>query len=294
MTEKNLQVLTSYLSPILVRQAMQNPQLPQEATADSLPAAVFFADIAGFTTLTNHLIEVHGPNGVEKITELLNTYFEKLIAIIDEHGGEVVKFAGDALLALWPVISNETLAEATLRATQCGLAVQNRLKDYQVEQETLSLRVTISAGTVGSFYLGGIFSRWEFLVTGQPLIDVAYGDRLNKIPHQVLLTPAAAIQVQASVAGQLLTENHLQVSHIIASLAPRPVEPLRPTLDLAPTLKNYIPGAIKHRLDAGQTDWLAELRYITVLFVNLPDLINPSLDEAQTVMHTLQTALYGP
>src|SRR5258708_16993913 len=44
---------------------------------------------------------------------------------------------------------------------------------------------------------------------------------------------------------------------------------------------------------AGQTGWLAELRRVTVLFVNLPDLNQTtSLEQAQTVASTLQTVLY--
>ena len=58
-------------------------------------------------------------------------------------------------------------------------------------------------------------------------------------------------------------------------------------------LRAYIPGAILARLAAGQSGWLAELRRVTVLFINLPDLTySTSLDQAQAVMQALQTALY--
>jgi class 3 adenylate cyclase len=58
-------------------------------------------------------------------------------------------------------------------------------------------------------------------------------------------------------------------------------------------MRAYIPGAILTRLAAGQISWLAELRRVTVIFINLPDLNHTMpLEQAQTVMRTLQAALY--
>src|SRR5262249_8348211 len=57
----------------------------------------------------------------------------------------------------------------------------------------------------------------------------------------------------------------------------------------------FIPAAVRTRLAAGQTGWLAELRTVSVLFVNLPTLVDPpaeAVDQVQRVMLTLQEALY--
>ena len=71
------------------------------AGRERLAAAVLFADISGFTALTERLART-GPAGVEELTELLNDCFGRLVKLVVDHGGDVVKFAGDALLALWP------------------------------------------------------------------------------------------------------------------------------------------------------------------------------------------------
>ena len=45
------------------------------------------------------------PAGVETLARILNEYFGQLIDIIHEYGGDVVKFAGDAVIAVWPIVS---------------------------------------------------------------------------------------------------------------------------------------------------------------------------------------------
>jgi tetratricopeptide (TPR) repeat protein len=58
-------------------------------------------------------------------------------------------------------------------------------------------------------------------------------------------------------------------------------------------LRAFIPGAILARLAAGQAGWLAELRRVTVIFINLHDLdYAMPLEQAQSLMQTLQTSLY--
>ena len=88
-------------------------------------AAVLFADISGFTPLAERLAR-RGPAGAEELSALLNAYFARLMALIAEHGGEVITFAGDGLLAVWPATDQDDgLATATCDAGRCALAVQS-------------------------------------------------------------------------------------------------------------------------------------------------------------------------
>src|SRR5687767_4258264 len=67
---------------------------------DLLWGAVLFVDISGFTRLTQVLSE-EGPKGVERLSQVVNRFFDSLIELLADHGGEAVKFAGDAILAVW-------------------------------------------------------------------------------------------------------------------------------------------------------------------------------------------------
>jgi class 3 adenylate cyclase len=56
--------------------------------------ALLFVDISGFTVLSQKL-------DIESLKNHINDYFTKMLAIVDKWGGDVVKFAGDALYIIW-------------------------------------------------------------------------------------------------------------------------------------------------------------------------------------------------
>ncbi len=80
-------------------------------------AAILLGDLRGFTRMTN---ERPG----EEVIGLLNTYFDCVVPPIEAHGGEVLKFMGDGLLAIFPLadadpaeICRAALAVAAVSAT---------------------------------------------------------------------------------------------------------------------------------------------------------------------------------
>ncbi len=68
--------------------------LPERAEGTAL-----FADISGFTPLTEALARALGPRrGIEELTAQINRVYDALIAGVERYGGSVVSFAGDAPL----------------------------------------------------------------------------------------------------------------------------------------------------------------------------------------------------
>lgn len=257
------------------------------------PCAVLFADISGFTALTERLAE-EGPEGVETLTSVLNDYFGRMVNAIEAHGGDVVKFAGDALLALWPTSSTSDLHTLTLIATQCAVQIQSELRDYTAAGgERLSLKVAVGSGTVRAFRIGGVFRRWEFAVCGDPINQV---EVVNSAcgPGDVGLSATARATLGESVTTSPLPLDCHQVLRLTHEIKPTALEVPVVKQDDIGTLKSLIPAAIHQRLEAGQSVWLAELRRISVLFVNLPGLTAETpIEEAHQAMRTLQTALYS-
>src|SRR6266540_1159508 len=91
---------SSFLPDYVVRLlADQHGVLPLVQRADGVAV---FADIVGFTSMSAALADV-GPEGTEELSEILNSFFARMIDLVTGHGGTVAKFAGDALRPRrWP------------------------------------------------------------------------------------------------------------------------------------------------------------------------------------------------
>ena len=106
--------LASYVPNVIVRRLACDPRPLREPLAEQLAGAVLVADVSGFTPLAESLAR-YGPRGAEMLTGILNDYFGRAMDVITAHGGDVVRFAGDAVLAAW-YDPGQDAAELTRRA----------------------------------------------------------------------------------------------------------------------------------------------------------------------------------
>jgi hypothetical protein len=89
------QLIEQYLSEV------DDEQMPPDEMEKTCPpsverfhAALLFVDISGFTVLSQRL-------PVDALRLHINAYFKKILDIIFKYGGDVIKFAGDALFIVW-------------------------------------------------------------------------------------------------------------------------------------------------------------------------------------------------
>jgi class 3 adenylate cyclase/tetratricopeptide (TPR) repeat protein len=290
--------LASYVPALVVRRLADWREPLAEAESERFVAAVLFADISGFTALTERLAGT-GPGGVEALTELLNGCFGELVELVGEHGGEVVKFAGDALLAIWP--TDGDTSRVTAWAAQCALAMQQSLQQSELAARVqLSVRIAVGSGEVSVAHLGGARGRWEVVVGGPAVVQVCATEQLAG-PGDVVLSPAAL-----DLLGDLVTGGQVRLGagglpafRLAAVRSPtRDAPSVRragPVEAAGPALRGYVPAAVTARLAAGQSAWVSELRTVSVLFVRLPGLddISPdALEQAQQLVGAVQEALY--
>ena len=82
----------------------------------TLEAAIWLSDLRGFTGLSGRLAP-------PDLIQLLNTTFDAQVPAIETHGGQVLKFMGDGLLAIFPVTAGpEAACTAALEAAEQALA----------------------------------------------------------------------------------------------------------------------------------------------------------------------------
>ena len=160
-------------------------------------ASVLFLDITGFTNLSEAMCQI-GPEGVSLLATVINDYFGTLNQLIMAFGGDVLKFCGDAVMAMWTHAPKDALV---MRATCCAIKLQQQLGEYEVKtvNRTLRIKITISAGKISSMFVGGERRRWEYLISGPPLRQLGpLGDIVKG--GEVLLTVGAWDNVRGQIS----------------------------------------------------------------------------------------------
>lgn len=301
ITVEQLEALSVYAPPPVTRLALRDPHQKFEGMSRRFHAATVFADISGFTPLAEALAS-GGVRGAEELTGILNDVFEALITTVELHGGQVVKFGGDALSLIWPC-EPAGLAEAVWRALQAAFAMQVAMAKFTIVPTSqgefqLRMKTGISAGELLEIHAGGEFSRWEYVLAGAPMtsmssaekhaeagqivVDAATwqligGHRLNDISAT---KNSKKLDIRESHAfGQEIAPGFYELTHLWSSYQPASLPPpewstLDPALaaKVAATLRGYIPGAIASILETGHKDMLAELKPMTVCFVGFSDI----------------------
>ena len=285
----------SFVPTVIRERALLGPDTLNAAGSKEHVAGVLFADISGFTALTETLSQ-RGDEGAEELTRLLNRYFGIIIDTIELAGGDILKFAGDALLAVWPCTNGEVeLPGVVAKLVDVSRIMQQELHDFEVAPGIhLSMKLAVGAGDISMVHLGGVFDRWEFVVSGKPLAQLGRANDAAEAGEIVVAEEAAALlpdsyETVLAAPGVLRFE---RASTSPMALTGAPPEHL-PDLEQTEQLLTFLPAAIRQRVAAGYADWLCELRPVTIVFMNLPGFgVDTPLNIAQEAMRTLQTSLY--
>lgn len=157
-------------------------------SGEEIDAVIWFADLRGSTALSERL-------GERKFLELLNEYFECTAGAVLAHRGEVLRFIGDASLAVFPLASGEAAArcDACERAIAAAREARTRTKSANARRAAAGL--TGFEGGIG-LHLGrvlygniGTAERLEFSVIGAAANEAARVEALSRTTgHDVVVS----------------------------------------------------------------------------------------------------------
>ncbi|KQS76431.1 adenylate cyclase [Rhizobium sp. Leaf383] len=134
-------------------------------SGDTIRAAILICDMRDFTALSNLWPR-------DDVIDILNGYFDALCIPVEENGGEILKFMGDGLLAIFP-LENAGACSNLLLAVE---GAERRIRSLNVAQEG-SGRPELRYGMgihIGDVMYGNIGSesRLDFTVIG-PAVNLA-------------------------------------------------------------------------------------------------------------------------
>lgn len=158
-------------------------------SVESIRAVLWYADIRGFTKIAESTPGL-------AVIEMLNEIFETLTASLRARGGQVLKFIGDGMLAIFPLADtapDETCGHALCAAAEAMQAVgrlseARRVKDKPVAAVDLALhRGEVLYGNIGAA------DRLDFTVIGPAVNEVARIETLcEPLGHSVLISAELA------------------------------------------------------------------------------------------------------
>jgi adenylate cyclase len=160
--------------------------------------AILFADIRGYTEFS----EDRDP---ETVVEVLNHYFQRQADIVSEYGGDIDKFVGDQIMA---VFHGEAMSQ---NAVACSLAIQGVMVELGREYAKAELEIGIGVD-VGDVVVGAMGSsqRMDYTVLGDH-VNVAARLCSNAAPKETLITESVYKEVRGSQAFALKALEPIQV-----------------------------------------------------------------------------------
>ncbi|MBA3453251.1 MAG: adenylate/guanylate cyclase domain-containing protein [Deltaproteobacteria bacterium] len=160
-------VLRTYLGPNAA-QIVQAGRV-RRGHGEQIHAAIWFCDLRDFTVLSQALPP-------DQMLQLLDAYFEAVSGPVVDHGGEILKFIGDAMLAIFPVAGSGA-ADSARRAVTAAVAALDRFATDVAQAKGPALGRELGMGLalhVGEVFYGNIGARdrLDFTVIG-PAVNMA-------------------------------------------------------------------------------------------------------------------------
>ncbi|HVZ00329.1 MAG TPA: adenylate/guanylate cyclase domain-containing protein [Dongiaceae bacterium] len=155
--------------------------------ADTIDTVIWYSDLVQFTRIADEIEREH-------LLGLLNDYASPLVESIEEHGGEVLKFVGDGILAIFP---DEGRARAPSNALDAALQAEARVNALNASRRAQGLRTTdfYLSLHVGNLLFGnfGSSKRLDFTVLGPAVNEASrIGGMCRSLEQRVIVSSAFA------------------------------------------------------------------------------------------------------
>lgn len=249
-------------------------------------AVGMFLDLSGFSRMTDALMQ-HGQHGAEVLAGLMRGVFDPLVRSIFEYGGKIVSFAGDGIMALYPVEQDKT--QTALRALASAWVIQQELL-RDPERTTvygsfpLSVKIGITVGSTDWRILRSEDGSQATYYFRGSSVDGSADAEHHAFAGEILLTGSMHDLLQDWIEAQPHGSFHRFIGFL--GEAPTPSPYTLPSVDVK-IARLFMPEeVIVH-------DVRSEFRQIVNLFMRIPDLPDDRLKTFIDVVFELRRQYGG-
>jgi len=253
--------LGTYLPQDRLRALANNTTLPDHTSGSAI-----FADISGFTPLTEKLTQSLGPRkGVEKLSRMLNKVYGAMIDQVENFGGSIISFAGDSVIGWFEEVGS---SPASLRAVTCARSMQSAMEEFA----GLSLKVSITTGSARRFVVGDPGIQLLDTLAGMTIAKLATGERLAKRGEIVIDEPTCfllggEISITDERRDEATSEKYLVIGSPTNTASPQPFSPLSDDAVPFEKLQPWLLPFLFEREVTGLITFLTELRPAVPVFM---------------------------
>ena len=250
---------------------------------DRVEGAALFADISGFTPLTEALAREFGSKrGPEALTAVLDRVSHAVIAELDRFDGDVIYFSGDAITC-WLGQDDGSRATAAAVAMQAAIERVGRVVTPGGAEVQLTMKIAIAVGRARRFVVGDPRLQLIDVLAGGLIDDLAAAEQLAEKGETVLDESAVArLGDRVLLAGSRVDEESGRRVGVLDRLTVTVAETPAAEPDALPEalVRPWLLAPVWDRVRAGRGEFLAELRPAIPVFVRFAGIDYDEDDEA--------------
>jgi class 3 adenylate cyclase len=271
-----------------------------EILPEHAEGAALFADISGYTPMSEALSRAYGPRqGAEELINLINLIFNALVDEVNRYRGTVIGFVGDAISCWFDdrVFDMVQHPNGSLRAVACAFAMQSAIERFDrialpgENPISIGIKITIASGPICRFQVGDPAIQRMLVLAGKTLQRMEEGEHLVRRGevladyHTVERLGAGVVlaEQRSSDRGNLFTV----LARLNQDVSPCPWPDIHPEDLNKDQVRPWLLPQVYERLKEGQGEFLTELRPVAVSFVRFSSIDYDHDEQAENKLNDL-------
>lgn len=191
-------LLETYVGPHAAEMVLAGAT--RRGSGTTVRAAIMICDLRDFTRISDSWPR-------DDVIDLLNGYFDAMVEPITQHGGEILKFIGDGLLAIFPLSQPQACAKLLYAVSDARQAMAAlNVRNAEAGRAPLNYGIGVHLGDVMYGNIGSL-SRLDFTVIGPAVNMASRMEALTKqVGRNVLLSRAFAEHLEGEFALERVGE----------------------------------------------------------------------------------------